>query len=41
MFVCGMRLWTGEDGEDISLKLLAEYQDYADKFCEEKINILL
>ena len=40
MFVCGMRLWTGEDGEDISLKLLPEYQDYADIFSEEKINVL-
>jgi len=38
MFGCGMRLWTGEDGEDISLKLLPEYQDYADIFSEEKIN---
>jgi len=40
MFVCGIRLWTGEDGEDISLKLLPEYQDYADIFSEEKINVL-
>jgi len=40
MFVCGMRLWTGEDGEDICLKLLPEYQDYADIFSEEKINVL-
>jgi len=27
MLVCGMRLWTGEDGEDITLKRLPEYQD--------------
>ena len=40
MFVCGMRLWTGEDGEDISLKLLPEYEDYPDIFSEEKINVL-
>jgi len=40
MFLCGMRLWTGEDVEDISLKLLPEYQDYADIFSEEKINVL-
>jgi hypothetical protein len=26
IFVCGIRLWTGEDGEDISLKLLLEYR---------------
>ena len=32
MFVYGMRLWTGEDAEDISLKLLPEYQDYTDIF---------
>jgi len=35
-----MPLWTGEDGDDISLKLLSEYQDYADIFSEEKINVL-
>jgi len=40
MFVYGMRLWTGEDAEDISLKLLPEYQDYTDIFSEEKINVL-
>ena len=40
IFVCGMRLWTGEDGEDISLKLLPQYRDYADIFSEEKINVL-
>jgi len=40
MFVCGMRFWTGEDGEDISLKLLPEYQDYADIFSEGKINVM-
>jgi len=40
MFVCRMRLWTGEDGEDMSLKQLPEYQDYADIFSEEKINVL-
>jgi len=40
MFVCGMRLCTGEDGEDISLKLLPEYQDEAEIFSEEKINVL-
>jgi len=40
MFVCGMRLWTGEDGEHISLKLLPEYQHDADIFSEEKINVL-
>jgi len=40
MFVCGMPLGTGEEGEDISLKLLPEYQDYADIFSEENINLL-
>jgi len=40
MFVCGMRLWAGDDGEDISLRLLPEYQDYADIFSEEMINFL-
>jgi len=40
MFVCGMRFWTGEDREDISLKLLPESQDYADIFSEENINVL-
>jgi len=40
MFVCGMRLWTGEDGEDISLKVLREYEDFADIFSEENINVL-
>jgi len=40
MFVYGMGLRTGEDGEDLSLKLLPEYQDYAKIFSEEKINVL-
>ena len=40
MFVCRMRLWTGEDGEDISLKLLPESRDYSDIFSQEKINVL-
>ena len=40
MFECGMRLWTGEDGEDISLKLLPEFKDYSETFSEEKINVL-
>lgn len=35
-----IHLWTSEDREDISLKLLPEYQDYADIFSEEKINVL-
>ena len=40
MFVCGMRLWTGEAGEKISLKLLSEYRDYADIFTKVKIDVL-
>ena len=40
MFLCGMPLWTCEDGEDISLKLLPEYEDYTNIFSEEKINVL-
>jgi len=40
MFVCGMRLWTREDGEDISLKLLPEYQYFPHIFSQENINVL-
>ena len=40
LFVCGKRICTREDGEDIRLKLVPEYQDYGDIFSKEKINVL-
>jgi len=36
----GMALYTDEDGEDIKIKIVPEYRDYADIFREEKINAL-
>jgi len=36
----GMALYTDEDGEDIKIKILPEYKDYADIFSQEKINAL-
>jgi len=36
----GMALYTDEDGEDIKIKILPEYRDYADIFSQEKINAL-
>jgi len=36
----GMALYTDEDGEDIKIKILPEYRDYADIFSHEKINAL-
>jgi len=38
--VMGMALYTDEDGEDIKIKILPEYRDYADIFSKEKINAL-
>jgi len=40
IFVMGMALYTDEDGEDIKIKILREYRDYADIFSQEKINPL-
>jgi len=40
IIVMGMALYTDEDCEDIKIKILAEYRDYADIFSEEKINAL-
>jgi len=40
MFVCEIGFWTGEDAEDISVKVLPEYLDYTGIFSEEKINVL-
>ena len=40
IFVIGMALYTDEDGEDIKIKILPEYGDYADIFSQEKINAL-
>jgi len=36
----GVALYTDEDGEDIKIKILPEYRDYADIFSQEKINAL-
>jgi len=36
----GMALYTDEDGEDIKIKILPQYRDYAHIFCQEKINAL-
>jgi len=35
-----MVLYTDEDGEDIKIKILPEYRDYADIFSQEKMNAL-
>jgi len=40
IFVMGIALYTYEDGEDIKIKILPEYRDYADIFSQEKINAL-
>jgi len=40
IFVMGMALYTDEDGEDIKIKILPEYRDYADIFSQEKMNAL-
>jgi len=40
IFVMGMALDTDDDGEDIKIKILPEYRDYADIFRQEKINAL-
>jgi len=40
IFVMGMALYTDEDGDDIKVKILPEYQDYADIFRQERINAL-
>ena len=36
----GMAVFHDEDGEDISLRLIDHYKDYADIFSEEKIHAL-
>jgi len=36
----GMALYTDEDGNDIEVKILPEYQDYADILSQERINAL-
>jgi len=40
IFVMGMALYTDEDGEDIKIKILPEYRDYADILSQEKNNAL-
>jgi len=35
-----MALYTDEDGDDIKVKILPSYQDYADIFSQERINAL-
>jgi len=40
IFVIGIALYTDEDGEDIKIKILPQYRDYADIFSQEKINAL-
>jgi len=40
IFVMGMALYTDEDGEDIRIKILPEYRDYADIFSQAKIKAL-
>jgi len=40
IFVMGMTLYTDEDGDDIKVKILSEYQDSADIFSQEMINAL-
>jgi len=36
----GMALYTDEDGDNIKVKILPEYQDYGDIFGQERINAL-
>jgi len=36
----GMAVYTDDDGDDIKVKILPEYQDYADIFCQQRINAL-
>jgi len=40
IFVIEMALYTDEDGDDIKVKALAEYQDYADICSQASINPL-
>jgi len=40
IFVIGIALYMDEDGDDIKLKILPEYQDYGDIFSQERINAL-
>ena len=40
IYVLGMALYTDEEGGDISIKLLPEYQDFGDIFSQERINAL-
>jgi len=40
IYVMGMALYTDEDRDDIKVKILPEYQDYADIFSQERINAL-
>jgi len=35
-----MALYTDKDGQDIKIKILPQYRDYADIFSQEKINAL-
>jgi len=35
-----MALYTDQDGEDIKIKILPEYREYAVIFSQEKINVL-
>jgi len=40
IIVMGMALYTDEEGDNIKVKILPEYQDYADIFSQERINAL-
>ena len=40
IFVMGMALYTDENGDDIKVKILPEYQNCADIFSQERINAL-
>jgi len=40
IFVIGMALYTDAEGDNIKVKILPEYQDYADIFSQESINTL-
>jgi len=40
IFVIGMALYTDEDGDDIKVKILPEYQNYADILSQEWLNTL-
>jgi len=40
IFVMGIGLYTEEDGHDIKVKILLEFQDYADIFSQERLNAL-